>query len=77
MRECGRSLYAWFLVQVTRIPAVLLHCHSALNPESGNGLERARTATQVRINIAAMNAKVLRDHSVQVILFTPVPLLIE
>jgi hypothetical protein len=66
-------LYAWFLVQVIKIPAVLLHCHSALNPELGNGLERARIATQARINIAAMNAKLLRDHSVRVIVFTPVP----
>ena len=66
-------LYAWSLVQVTKNPAVLLHFHSALNPESGNGLERARTATQARINIAAMNAKLLRDHSVRVIVFTPVP----
>jgi hypothetical protein len=70
-------LYAWFLVQVTKIPAVLLHFHSALNPESGNGRERARTATQAMINIAAMNAKLLRDHSVRFIVFTPVPVCTE
>jgi hypothetical protein len=73
----GVAPQAGFLVQTTRIPAVLLHCHSALNPETINGLGRLnpterKTATQVSVTIAAMRAIFLGDHNVWFIAFTPV-----
>jgi hypothetical protein len=73
----GVAPQAGFLVQTTRIPAVLLHCHSALNLESINGLGRVNpmernTATQASVTIAAMHAIFMGDHNVRFIAFTPV-----
>jgi hypothetical protein len=57
------------LVQVIKTPTVLLHCHSALIPESAITRGRASPAAQARAIIVSANAMFLRVQYVLVMVF--------
>jgi hypothetical protein len=69
-------------MQIFAVPAVVVHCHCALEAALANGFGRVnltdrKAATQASVRMATMSAISWRVHNVQVMAFTPVPLLGE
>ena len=69
-------------MQIFAVPVVVAHCHCVLEAALANGLGRVnlterKAATQANVRMAAMSAISWRVHNVQVMAFTPVPLVGE
>jgi hypothetical protein len=69
-------------MQTFVVPAIMVHCHCALKAALANGLGRVnltdrKAATQASVRMATMSAISCRVHDVEVMAFTPFPLVGE
>jgi hypothetical protein len=81
-RHSHACRYAGFLMQIFAVPALVLHCHCALNAVLANGFGRVnltdrKAATQASVRMVAISAISWRVHKVQVMAFTPLALVGE
>jgi hypothetical protein len=66
-------------MQIFAVPVVVVHCHCVLEAALAYGLGRVnlterKAAAQANVRMAAMSAISWRVHNVQVMAFTPLPL---